>query len=191
MVIRINEDVEYGDIIQGKKITYYETGGNYYFTTYKIYADDEYIGNLEDHWCDVNGEYYVAWISKGKNWETKNFDTDEEAIKWMLDSQTTNESLKRRNKTVRSLVRENLDDSIEIAFITPNLDVANAITDKARELGGFGSTWSETRWAYVDTPDTQDVNKIDKLIDFAQNNGAYINAPTAKKLTAKYGFRFD
>lgn len=78
---------------------------------------------------------------------------------------------------------------VTLEFRTPDLEVAELVTDKAWKIGGFGSTGSETSNATVDVPASQDVSKIEELIDFAQDNGAFLNLQSARKLES-FGFEF-
>lgn len=76
---------------------------------------------------------------------------------------------------------------VTLEFRTPDLEVAKLVTDKAWKIGGFGSTGSETSNATVYVPASQDVSKIEELIDFAQDNGAFLNLQSARKLES-FGF---
>lgn len=81
-------------------------------------------------------------------------------------------------------VKASAGNSVELTFICPNLETGRSVVDKAREIGGFGSTWNETKWVYIDVPSTQSVDNVDDLIDYAQSAGVYLNRPSAKLLDA-------
>lgn len=73
-------------------------------------------------------------------------------------------------------------DDMTLTFITPDLSAASMVAEKAWEIGGFGSTWSEHSWVYIDVPATQSIDNIEELIDYAQNNGVYLNTKSANEL---------
>lgn len=73
-------------------------------------------------------------------------------------------------------------DDMTLTFITPDLSAATMVAEKAWEIGGFGSTWSEHSWVYIDVPATQSIDNIEELIDYAQNNGVYLNTKSANEL---------
>ena len=77
-------------------------------------------------------------------------------------------------------VKASAGNSVELTFICPDLETGRSVVDKAREIGGFGSTWNETKWVYIDVPSTQSVDNVDDLIDYAQSIGVYLNKPSAK-----------
>lgn len=81
-------------------------------------------------------------------------------------------------------VKASTYDSIELTFISPDLETGSSVVDKAREIGGFGSTWNEHSWVYIDVPSAQSVDNVDDLIEYAQSVGVYLNRPSAKLLDA-------
>lgn len=81
----------------------------------------------------------------------------------------------------------NAPNDITLEFMTPNLEVAQLVSDKAWEIGGFGSTYDDSAWSYIDVPASQDASKIGELIDFAQDNGAFLNKSSARGLKS-FGF---
>ena len=61
--------------------------GNAYFDTYYIHTKDGYIGILEYHCRGVKNPYFVAWAGNPytcKNWKNKVFDTEEEAMDFIV-----------------------------------------------------------------------------------------------------------
>lgn len=92
-----------------KDISYRESGGTYYFTTYDVYVGGKLVGKLEHHNRDVKQEYYVAWITKNGNydpwkgdWETKSFDSEDKAIDWILSSQNNSIDSSCTKKSVKA-----------------------------------------------------------------------------------------
>ena len=81
-------------------------------------------------------------------------------------------------------VKASVGDSIELTFICPDLETGRLVADKAQEIGGFGSTWNETKWVYIDVPTSQSVDNVDDLIQYAQSVGVFLNRPSAKLLDA-------
>lgn len=81
-------------------------------------------------------------------------------------------------------VKASTYNSIELTFISPDLETGSSVVDKAREIGGFGSTWNEHSWVYIDVPSAQSVDNVDDLIEYAQSVGVYLNRPSAKLLDA-------
>lgn len=81
-------------------------------------------------------------------------------------------------------VKASTYNSIELTFISPDLETSRLVADKAWEIGGFGSTWSEHSWVYIDVPSEQSVDNVDDLIQYAQSVGVYLNIPSAKLLDA-------
>lgn len=70
---------------------------NEYFDTYNLYDEKgKFVGMLEDHLHHVEKRYFVGWHNYGgvrsiagfvyvnDEWETKAFDTEEEAIAYAL-----------------------------------------------------------------------------------------------------------
>ena len=63
-------------------------GGNGYINSHDVFYDDSFIGKLEHHWR--GNEYFVAWHCIGNyanpnaRWETKDFDTQEQAVDWLM-----------------------------------------------------------------------------------------------------------
>lgn len=98
---------------------------------------------------------------------------------------------KANSSRTKKSVKASTYNSIELTFISPDLETGRSVVDKAREIGGFGSTWNETKWVHIDVPSTQSVDNVDDLIDYAQSVGVYLNRPSAKLLDAWADSKLD
>jgi len=137
-----------------------------YFSDIVADADGSY--DYEDDFYEVRLNYYGDNVTS--------------STKPKSSRRGVNASTKRSRSA--KAVKASTYNSIELTFISPNLETGRLVVDKAREIGGFGSTWNEHSWVYIDVPSDQSVDNVDDLIQYAQSVGVYLNRPSAKLLDA-------
>lgn len=197
-IVASESDGNYDKSFKAKGTTYYiemlSGAGNYVAKWWD--SSDNGLGYNNKGWVAIEGKNYRALnnisdvssdiiidlLSVISDYDRKPSKPIQDRIKRevakLLDFDAINSSCGKKS------VKASTYKSIEITFISPNLETGRLVVDKAREIGGFGSTWNEHSWVYIDVPSTQSVDNVDDLIEYAQSVGVYLNRPSAKLLDA-------